>query len=465
VHRSLLVHLLFALTRKSLVHQETVGGCVRHRLLDTLREYALEQLRESGEEASYCDRHLDRFLELAEADYSARNRARPSRREPLSAERDNLLAALTWARDRNPEKGLALAGTLVQEQTSLIGAREGHKVLSDLLESGISPSRSRLRALNATGALALHHNDLDEAGTLIGQAIALAEELNCLDERAWGDLSLAIIDLIRDEPSQARRHIDQALGQFSRSGNRFGWVRAEVRRIAFDVMFSRGAKPESEQLVADGVEVARAIDDAGGEASALGAYGYWTMLRGDRTKAAMLFKRALALDVDDEATLYLLRLYGLGAAISRSEPWKAMRLWGGATAHGERAGWTRLPPVYERVLTKPQKEAVRLIGEEEAERARAEGARLTKEQLLREAAEVDALRDLGRTIPGSLTEREFEIVRLVAGGSTSPEIADQLHLSRRTVENHVQHALSKLGFNNRTQLAGWFSRLRAPAVQ
>lgn len=189
------------------------------------------------------------------------------------------------------------------------------------------------------------------------------------------------------------------------------------------------------------------------------------MLRGDRTKAALLFKRALPLDADDEATLYLLRVYGLGAAISRSDPWKAMRLWGGAAAHGERAGWTRLPPVYERVMASPEQEALWLIGDEEGDRARAEGALLTREQLHREAAEVEAPPGTGRRIPGGLTEREFEIARLVAGGSTSRQIADRLNLSTRTVENHVQHALSKLDFNKRTQLVGWFGRLRAPASQ
>jgi DNA-binding NarL/FixJ family response regulator len=54
-----------------------------------------------------------------------------------------------------------------------------------------------------------------------------------------------------------------------------------------------------------------------------------------------------------------------------------------------------------------------------------------------------------------LTEREAEIVRLVAGGLPNKTIASKLHLSVRTVESHVRHALAKAGLQNRTQLATW----------
>jgi len=55
----------------------------------------------------------------------------------------------------------------------------------------------------------------------------------------------------------------------------------------------------------------------------------------------------------------------------------------------------------------------------------------------------------------SLTRRERQIAALVATGLTNREIAGQLYLSVRTVEVHVNHILSKLGFRTRTQLAEW----------
>ncbi len=47
---------------------------------------------------------------------------------------------------------------------------------------------------------------------------------------------------------------------------------------------------------------------------------------------------------------------------------------------------------------------------------------------------------------------------MAAGGSTNKEIAQKLVLSRRTVENHVQRILTKLGFSSRTQVAVWAIR-------
>jgi DNA-binding CsgD family transcriptional regulator len=52
-----------------------------------------------------------------------------------------------------------------------------------------------------------------------------------------------------------------------------------------------------------------------------------------------------------------------------------------------------------------------------------------------------------------LTEREHEIVRLIAAGASNPEIAQQLFLSRKTVERHVSNVLKKVGARNRAELA------------
>lgn len=56
-----------------------------------------------------------------------------------------------------------------------------------------------------------------------------------------------------------------------------------------------------------------------------------------------------------------------------------------------------------------------------------------------------------------LTKREHQIAELVAAGLTNQEIASRLVISRRTVDSHVEHILSKLGFTSRTQIAVWIS--------
>jgi DNA-binding NarL/FixJ family response regulator len=55
--------------------------------------------------------------------------------------------------------------------------------------------------------------------------------------------------------------------------------------------------------------------------------------------------------------------------------------------------------------------------------------------------------------PGGLSEREVEVVRLVAGGLSNREIADRLNVSRRTAEHHVQHIYDKIGVSSRAAAA------------
>ena len=459
VEQSQLLELLLALSRKSLLHQEVAGGRFRHSLLDTIRQFTLERLREAGEEQRYRDRHLYHFLHRARAQYRRLMRAQGGfDSSALAAETDNLLGALTWARDRHPEKGLALAGSLVHELTPLIGPREGYELLREMLDRAPSDSATRTRALNAAGTLALLHNALEEGGTLIAEAAALAEENGNAEELAWADFILAELDFVRDDQAGARRHIDRALGKFKQSGVRFGYVRALIRRNTFDVMSSQGAMPGEQQLQ-QALDMAREMGDVSAEAAALSPLAYWALLHGDRTRAVPLFKQALTMAPEDEGPLHILRLAGLAAAISRSDPWRASRLWASVAAEGHRAGWDRTPPAYERVLAEPRQQARGLVGPD-LDRTWAEGAALTKRQVLAEVAELELPQSEEAKRPGGLTDREFEIARLVAEGASNREVANRAHLSVRTVENHVEHACSKLGFNRRTQLAGWFQKLR-----
>ncbi|MGE5285982.1 MAG: response regulator transcription factor, partial [Micromonosporaceae bacterium] len=68
----------------------------------------------------------------------------------------------------------------------------------------------------------------------------------------------------------------------------------------------------------------------------------------------------------------------------------------------------------------------------------------------------------GNAGPGGLTRREREIAELVTRGLTNRQIAHLLHIAERTAENHVQHILTKLGFQNRSQIAAWTARQSDP---
>jgi DNA-binding NarL/FixJ family response regulator len=58
-------------------------------------------------------------------------------------------------------------------------------------------------------------------------------------------------------------------------------------------------------------------------------------------------------------------------------------------------------------------------------------------------------------VTGTLSDRELQIVELVAAGLTNQEIAEKLEISKRTVDNHISNILTKTGTGNRVALVRW----------
>ena len=58
-------------------------------------------------------------------------------------------------------------------------------------------------------------------------------------------------------------------------------------------------------------------------------------------------------------------------------------------------------------------------------------------------------------VSGVLSERELQIVELVAAGLTNQEIAEKLEISKRTVDNHISNVLTKTATGNRVALVRW----------
>lgn len=57
--------------------------------------------------------------------------------------------------------------------------------------------------------------------------------------------------------------------------------------------------------------------------------------------------------------------------------------------------------------------------------------------------------------PVSLSERELQIIELVAAGLTNQDIAQKLEISKRTVDNHISNILNKTATDNRVALVRW----------
>jgi DNA-binding CsgD family transcriptional regulator len=70
-------------------------------------------------------------------------------------------------------------------------------------------------------------------------------------------------------------------------------------------------------------------------------------------------------------------------------------------------------------------------------------------------AELRARAAGGRPRPGGLSAREVDVLRLAAQGRTTREIAEQLFISAKTADRHIQNLYTKIGVSNRAAATRW----------
>ncbi|MGC2379348.1 MAG: adenylate/guanylate cyclase domain-containing protein, partial [Mycobacterium sp.] len=113
VERYQVLDQLTLLVDKSLVVADESGGRTRYRLLETVRQYALEKLGESGEADAVRSRHRDHYTAIAAVLDAPAGRDYEQRLEQAETEIDNLRAAFAWSRENSDvELALVLASSL-----------------------------------------------------------------------------------------------------------------------------------------------------------------------------------------------------------------------------------------------------------------------------------------------------------------------------------------------------------------
>jgi predicted ATPase len=159
--------LLLRLVDKSLVVAEATGeGGVRYRLLEPVRQYALQKQEESGEAEEVRSRHAEFFLALAEdAEPRLRGAEDVEWLERLEREHDNLRVALSWALERGEvELALRLAGALWTFWQAHGHLGEGRKWLEEALaEDDRASVAARAKALEGVCWMAIDWRELDRA--------------------------------------------------------------------------------------------------------------------------------------------------------------------------------------------------------------------------------------------------------------------------------------------------------------
>jgi non-specific serine/threonine protein kinase len=435
----------------------------RFAMLETIREYALEQLEASGEAEMIRQRHALHYLELVEMAEPGFFGAKWKIWLPLlEAEHENLRAALQYAfTGDESELGLRLAGALAIFWHDRGYLSEGRRWLDTALsKAGVGPPEARAKALIGAGILVHRQSDLRSANDLLESGLRLSRELG----DGWHcALALTCLGLVAHDQGDYVRTLrlhEESLALYRVAGNTWG-VGMALSNIAWVALFV-GDLPRARVVAEEALALRRRLDDTLGT-----AYTLYTLGRVALEERHMVESLAFLAESVDlfrkigerwglAACLETLAIANTSAGSDPTGPMRAARLWGAAEALRQSLG-TPLTPADRRVHERFQSTARAQIGAETWDVAWETGRETPVDDVLHEALDVATIDHLKQRpsasasgYPAGLTVREVEVLRLVADGLTNFEVAEQLSLSPRTIGQHLRSIYNKLGVGSRT---------------
>ena len=469
--------LLFQLLDKSLLLADEQSGTIRYRLLETLRQYGGDRLRESGEEEILRGRHRDwyvRFTDRGEEIWFGPGQV--AWLDQLEIELDNVRAALDWcaveiessdagaASLAAAEAALRMCSALFRFWSMRAYVSEGRARVERTLELAGSSVRTpaRSKVLMCLAFLLVLQGEAESGRPLVEEGLSLARELG---DPLGMVLNLVGLGVLRQQAGA----LDDAVACFEEAvvigqevGNPVGYYLPRYWLAgALQVL---GDYDRADDLLEEHLALARARADPWNASMTLFGLGQLALAQGMYERAERRFRECLAgwrgtTDAYGVAT-------GLGgvawAAAARGHADRAARLFGAEDALRERIGCLVFPlwqADHERWLA-----AARAgIGDAAFDAAWSEGRAMSLDQAIGYALEADrptvpstaAVAPDARRQSPPLTRREYEVAALIARGLTNWQIARELGIAVRTVHAHVGNILGKLGFSSRAQVAAW----------
>ena len=462
--------VLDALTRlveKSMVQVEAGNERMRYRLLETIREYAAEKLAADGDDAAARDHHLTRYRRLIDEAYEARrHRGAVAEHRVLWQEMNDVRAALAWAR-RDPEVEREMLGGLYL--VWMINApREGFERITDAFRR-VPPGASKgfLRAGHAWDALG-GITGLRWDGSPID--VRLIEMVGKSDDKFFQGAMHMGLGYVAErqlrDMERAHSHMVAGVEMYTTLGP--GPQLAMAMGSLGSVEVRLGRPDVGRDWIEKAVAMALEIDDQYGAVGAYFHLGYLELDFGTREKALAAFLAGLELVERGDTLSTTDQVAGIGCAIADTDPRYALRLLSAAARLRTPLALPVARQPWGPRVESGVREARSALSEKESDAAWASGGGLTVDALQVEVREHFSSRSGTPQRPAhGLSRREIEIAGLVAAGMTSPAIADKLFLSERTVETHLTHIMTKLGFSSRAQVAAWIAEQRrasAPEV-
>lgn len=215
VRTEAVLDLLTSLVGKSLLVADTRHTDARYQLLETVRQYGLSRLLDSGEAEEVRRRHRDWFVALAEEAWPVYFGPRaPSLAQQLEAEHDNLRAAVEWNRVQKDgaEAGLRLAGGLWWFLVKRSHWSEAREWLDGALSrSAEAPAAVLPRALAGAALLARNRGDLALAAKLATSGLAISRELGDREGAVNNLFHLGIVATAQGEAERATALYEEGL--------------------------------------------------------------------------------------------------------------------------------------------------------------------------------------------------------------------------------------------------------------
>ncbi len=395
IESSSTIDLLTSLADKSLVSVEEHEGTTRYRMLETVRQYALDRLRHGGEEAQWRGSHLACFVALAsEFNRELNGPKQQAWLSRMASEHDNLRAALAWSVESSPVEGLRLANELIGFWNVRGHLVEGREWFGRLLDSFPidGPTRERARGLRGTAMLAIQHGDFPAGKQLLQESLVLFRQID--DPNGTGRVlgSLAFLSICQGQYPEAEALARESMDRARAMGDlRMLYTSLGPLAVA---LHAQGQWAAARELYEQALEVAREIGAPFQIGHALSEIGRAECDEGRRDLALKHLAEGMTI------------LHGLGnrpgvidslegladVAAGTAAPRRAARLWGAVDALRQEIGYPRT--VHDRIAYERQVQPVRAILTAEAfDQAWDEGRAMSLDDAVRYALDEQAGRD------------------------------------------------------------------------
>ncbi len=440
----------------------------RFAMLETIREFGLEQVVARGEEAETRERHAAYFLALAEAagphlDGLLGDQARWITR--METEWDNVRAAIAWFLSRGD--GASVLRLLYGIRQYLF-ARPFDVEVRQLLDTALrraadAPSLVRAAGLRHLSSCAARVGDLDAALAAAEEALAIAQTQDDLVALGFGHYAVGQAWLWNNNWAPSAAAHARAVAHF-RQTDRIDLLALALAELGSALLWS-GQAHDAVAPLDEALALYRTIDDPRSHAIALMIGAELATAHSEHARAVRFFAEgvALAQAIGDERIVRGI-LAGLAdVALATGQPERAAHLLGAVVAAHAR-GVARFGN--EQQIVCATAAARGALGEAAFMAAWEAGQSVSWADAIADAL---AVLERGRVAPPerrrdqpsaafALTRREREVLAFLCRRLTDAEIAERLFISPRTVMTHVSRIIDKLGAANRRDAAAIAAR-------